>query len=171
MVVLEAPRHYVLNERNEPQAADDFIAWATFMGAAWSEGKLRVAETTLPRVWVSTVFLGVDYLAFARPPKLYETMVFFKNGEAVAQRRYETRAQAFVGHQDAVTRFETLHGATIALMALDSRDGRYWARRKARLRRQLNRAWKAGETRRVCADGHRLDEKLQGAVARREGRQ
>jgi hypothetical protein len=57
-----------------------------------------------PLVAVSTIFLGLNHRYFGDgPPLLFETMVF--GGELDKElERYETKAQALVGHDEMVAR-------------------------------------------------------------------
>lgn len=72
-----------------PCTFEEWLAW--MQTETWENGLRRVAETTVSpepnRVWVSTVFLGLDH-AFGRqgPPILFETMIF--GGE---HDQYQTR--------------------------------------------------------------------------------
>lgn len=109
---------YILNKQGEPVPCEDVVTWGRAMA-----GKRRVAywETSakrwedrislrdewrprrrVPRVAVSTVFLGLDHRFFGEgPPILYETMIFGgpNDGE---QRRYATRDEALAGHKRMV---------------------------------------------------------------------
>ena len=62
----------------------------------------RVAITTIPGVSeVSTVFLGLDHSFGTGPPILFETMIFCNNTDDDLhnwQHRYNTKAQAILGH-------------------------------------------------------------------------
>ena len=84
----------------------------------WAEARedkeqCRVAETTLPGYWISTVWLGLDY-GFGDDPKLiFETMVFpFNNtrdkvtdwGE-LDMDRYSTEEEAIAGHKAMVEKW------------------------------------------------------------------
>lgn len=63
-----------------------------------------IAMDRFPDDWlVSTVFLVLDHNWTPEgPPILYETMVFNSSGEAVAQQRYATAAEAIAGHDQLV---------------------------------------------------------------------
>jgi hypothetical protein len=71
----------------------------------------RVAEDWIDGVWVSTVFLGIDYAWNDAVPVLFETMVFLP-ADALpaladlddAQERYHTAAEARAGHARWVAR-------------------------------------------------------------------
>lgn len=67
------PWNYVLDERGEPQRCEDTLTWARWLESA----DRHVASTEVGRLWVSTVFLGIDHNFFDEgPPILWETMVF-----------------------------------------------------------------------------------------------
>jgi hypothetical protein len=62
----------------------------------------RVAATEVGEARVSTVFLGLDHNFFGSgPPLLYETLVFGGSMDS-EMRRYATRAEALVGHDEVV---------------------------------------------------------------------
>jgi hypothetical protein len=67
----------------------------------------RVAETTVGRLWVSTVWLGLDH-NWSPPgehhiPLIFETMIFPRwNRSDLYLDRYATEAQALAGHEVAV---------------------------------------------------------------------
>jgi len=82
----------------------DTLEWAKLMEDIKYR---RVAKTTLPnKLWVSTVWLGLDH-SFLRtgPPLIFETMVF-RNSESIDETRYSTWAQAKAGHIDMVHKWE-----------------------------------------------------------------
>jgi hypothetical protein len=62
----------------------------------------RVAATNVGKMWVSTVFLGLDHSWDPEgPPILFETMIF--NGPWNEwQERYATWDEAVAGHEEAV---------------------------------------------------------------------
>ena len=64
----------------------------------------RVAETTIGRLWVSTVWLGLDHSFGDGPPLIFETMVFVagEGGDDLDCRRYSTEAEALAGHEDVL---------------------------------------------------------------------
>ena len=54
-------------------------------------------------LWVSTVWLGIDYnYGPSGPPIIFETMVFEHDMTGVDCQRYATEAQALAGHQAIV---------------------------------------------------------------------
>lgn len=94
---------YILNADGEPEACEDVLTWAHWMGTADRHVAQDLDEGTGPddpkRIRVSTVFLGIDHDFFGSGiPVLWETMVFggLLDGE---QRRYQSRAEALRGHQ------------------------------------------------------------------------
>lgn len=67
------------------------------------EGHRRrvVEQTTVGDLWVSTVFLPLNHQYFHGPPKIFETMIFGKDGDE-DRWRYSTYKQAKRGHVHAV---------------------------------------------------------------------
>lgn len=67
--------NWILNDKREPVAEPDLLAWAKWFGDHNAERV--VARTEIGASRVSTVFLGLDH-NFARrgAPILWETMVF-----------------------------------------------------------------------------------------------
>lgn len=67
----------------------------------------RVAATTVGRIRVSTIWLGLDHgFAFAgepRVPVIFETMAFGpRSWSELESRRYATEAAALTGHEEVV---------------------------------------------------------------------
>ena len=67
----------------------------------------RVASTVLPDgKWVSTLWVGLNYLPGRGPPLIFETMVFpstdSSSGDDLACERYSTEKQALEGHKRLV---------------------------------------------------------------------
>lgn len=108
-------RHFILNEKREVVPVD-MMTWAQ-----WLDGPQRiVAQDTVGRFWVSTVFIGIDSdllgavmtgeygdgipLGFYRP-ELFETMVFRSEREKITlgdrevmikpATRYQTRSRSW----------------------------------------------------------------------------
>ena len=80
--------------------------WSRLMRA---EAYWRVDETTVGRYWVSTVWLGTNANAhFNAPPLIFETMIKTSHRDDDSgtfmdyQVRYETEAQAKIGHVAAI---------------------------------------------------------------------
>lgn len=97
---------YILDEDGNPKRERDDLKWAMwFEYSHRSKGKDNriLAQDHIGSVRVSTVFLGLDH-AFPPNPKkpvLWETMIF--GGEHDDwMRRYCTRAEAIIGHNEAV---------------------------------------------------------------------
>lgn len=86
---------WILDEDGEPQSVQDVHVWARWFNTA----NRRVAETTIGRRLVSTVFLGIDHSFGEGPPLLFETMVFGapSYNDQVCE-RYSTKADALAGH-------------------------------------------------------------------------
>lgn len=95
----ERPEFYVLVGRT-PIAVDRDMWAQNFENVE----KRVVALTTIGKVQVSTVFLGMDHNYFAKGPAiLFETMVFGGPLDSEMQ-RYATYAQAEAGHAEFVKR-------------------------------------------------------------------
>jgi hypothetical protein len=93
--------HYILNENGDPVECTDLLEWAR-----WFETKERiVSQNTIcevPRIWVSTVFLGLDHnFSDEGPPVLFETMIFIDKSVDHCW-RYATRIEALHGHAHAI---------------------------------------------------------------------
>ena len=87
---------YVLRDR-EPVKVDSVEQWAReFEKSDW-----KVAETKLPGVQVSTVFLGFGHAFAGGPPLLFETMIFGGKHDEY-QARYSTWEEAEKGHEIAL---------------------------------------------------------------------
>lgn len=75
----------------------------------WGElrerGDFRIAETTVGRYWVSTVWLGINHNYLGDPPLIFETMVFDRDRDDMLDQymeRYSTVQQAKQGHEHIV---------------------------------------------------------------------
>lgn len=73
----------------------------------------RVAVSSLHGLYVSTVWLGIDYGIFLNPPLIFETMIFREDERGEPQmsdelwcERYATEEQAREGHELAVIAVE-----------------------------------------------------------------
>lgn len=63
-----------------------------------------VKQTTIGKVLISTVWLGLDHNFLLKgPPMIFETMVF-KGSLDGEQERYETEEQAKTGHEEMIKR-------------------------------------------------------------------
>ena len=83
------------------------ITMATWAETAEDISRKRVAEATVGRLWVSTVWLGLDHGFGDGPPLIFETMIFAVDGEDVNWtveycERYSTEAATLAGHERAV---------------------------------------------------------------------
>lgn len=65
-------------------------------------GVVLLAHDIVGDVLVSTVFVGIDQNPLGDPPILFETIAFNKQGDAVAQHRCETLAEAHKLHKAVV---------------------------------------------------------------------
>ncbi len=109
-------RHWILDGTEvKPVSFKEWLQWMMDNVDNAPEGQdgRRVAETTFPEYWVSTVFLGLDHrFTSDGPPILFETMIFRtittheKRGEDFYQCRYSTWNEAVEGHNRIVRRIE-----------------------------------------------------------------
>lgn len=89
-------RRYILNG-HEPVECKDLIEWGMWL----NKSSLKVNDTVIGDVHISTVFLGLDHSFGGDVPILFETMVF--GGEHNDyQERYATWDEAERGHERAV---------------------------------------------------------------------
>lgn len=87
--------HYILIGQT-PVPCADLLEWARWFDTA----DRRVALTRLPwGAWVSTVFLGLDHGFGGEQPILYESMVFWPDGDAYEQTRCATWSEAERMHE------------------------------------------------------------------------
>lgn len=80
----------------------DFESWA---GLREDDTYRRVAETWIDDgIWVSTVWLGINY-SFTAPPLIFETMVFAAHLREIDHEvwRCSTESEARVMHQVALS--------------------------------------------------------------------
>ena len=90
---------YILDEHGHPQLEPDLMKWAE-----WFEHTDRhLRKDKLPGdIFVSTVFLGIDYnFGWKGPPLLWETMIFGGQHDQYVE-RYTSREDALEGHQRAL---------------------------------------------------------------------
>lgn len=94
--------YYILDEAGQPQQVTDVMTWGQWH--ADNRAAMRVDQTQVDGVEVSTVFLAIDHNFFGGPPLLYETMTFGEtdNGMDGHQWRYHTREAAQAGHDQVV---------------------------------------------------------------------
>ena len=93
---------YIL-DGHEPVPVD-LMTWARWFED--NRDKRRVAATDIfpGKLWVSTVFLGIDHGFGMGPPLLFETMVFDESGNDDDCERYTTWEEAEAGHAKIVAR-------------------------------------------------------------------
>jgi len=95
------PLNYVLDGDGQPVAEPDVIVWARWFEHAHTDGTRIIGhhhfEIDGTKVFVSTVFLGLDHGWGVGPPVLWETMIF-GGPHNDYQRRYTTRDGAEMGH-------------------------------------------------------------------------
>lgn len=96
----------ILNEKHEITQVT-MNQWAKWFAETTNR---RVAETSIPPYYISTVFLGIDH-GFWEKSLWFETMIFIhgKNKDILEdpsfqnyQERYETWEEALEGHEKAV---------------------------------------------------------------------
>lgn len=61
----------------------------------------RMAETTIDKAWVSTVWVGLDMGYTGDPPIIFETMIFGGDHDEFCE-RYATKEAALAGHDRVV---------------------------------------------------------------------
>jgi hypothetical protein len=95
-------RYWMLDDDGEPVAVDDVLVWGQWMQSA----DRHVLAEHVGRVWVSTVFLGLDHNhGAAGLPVLWETMIFGGVFDGY-QLRYRSRLDSLHGHLGAVLLLE-----------------------------------------------------------------
>jgi len=94
-----ATNYYILVGR-ETVNVDTVLAWAKW----FEEAQRHVSETRIGRIYISTVFLGLDHSLFDKGcPLLFETMVFQGPMDSEMD-RYSTYEEAEAGHKKMVKR-------------------------------------------------------------------
>lgn len=142
-------RGYTLGAGRVPLPCFDTIEWGEWMRA--NRAACRVAEDSTEHYRVSTVFLALDHNHWRDDdPILFETMVFFPDGEDGDMDRYRTWAEAAAGHERIRSMIERevrdAHALTLAALRtlLDAparptsrnvREGRYDFKQGGRHRR------------------------------------
>lgn len=76
---------------------DDLIEWATKLETM----EKQLALTVLDSGTVSTIFIGIDMNYSEQNPRVFETMIFYKDDCNVLN-RYQTWDEAMQGHAEAV---------------------------------------------------------------------
>jgi hypothetical protein len=96
---------YLLDDLNNPYPTDDMYAAEALLSDA---DKRRIDLTEMDigghKISISTVFLVMDH-SYGHVPTLYETMVFIDDNNAGISKftkRYSTREEAILGHQEIV---------------------------------------------------------------------
>jgi hypothetical protein len=99
---------YILDGDGNPQPEPDTLKWGMwFEHSHLSPGKDNriVRQDRIGKIFVSTVFLGIDDHAFRgdepHAPVLWETMIFGGDNDQY-QRRYSSREEAEAGHVTAL---------------------------------------------------------------------
>ena len=93
--------YYILNDADKPVPVENVTLWARLL-QNMPVGQRRVASNFVGDVRVSTVFLGIDHnFSLSGDPILWETMIF-GGPEDGFQRRYTSKADAIVGHAEAM---------------------------------------------------------------------
>lgn len=101
---------FILDVDGDPVRCLDVLAWAEWMwGSGGSDERRRIALDHVGSIDVSTVFLGIDHGFRGGGPVLFETMIFGGRLDGW-QRRYSTRAEALVGHAEAVALASAMGG-------------------------------------------------------------
>jgi len=86
---------YILKDKT-PVPCPDLMEWAEW----FEKGNRRVAQTTIGKLRVSTVFLGLDHSFDPKgPPLLFETMVFGDDDDGEICERCSTWEQAKKQHE------------------------------------------------------------------------
>ncbi len=90
---------YIMDAEGKAVPCADLLTWARWMER---RDNIVIKQTTVGRLEVSTVFLGLDHNHMRHgPPVLWETMVF-ADGEAHEaagfSQRYPSRVAASLGH-------------------------------------------------------------------------
>lgn len=127
------PLYYVLNAANEPEPCADVVEWGARMYRP-----ISIASAHIGRVFLSTVFIGIDHCFGDGPPVLWETMAFWREirGGELMQWRYRSHAAALQGHESAARLIAAAPPRDLAYTAIASRSGRYWQRRANWLHRR-----------------------------------
>jgi hypothetical protein len=102
---------YILDESGEqPVRCDDANEWADWY---WESDLRRVGKTFLGKIFISTIFLGIDHGLDHTHPVLWETMVFRIGDGGIdealeCERCNGNREQALALHASMVERMEAL---------------------------------------------------------------
>lgn len=74
-----------------------------------SDAAVRVASTLVGKVWVSTVWLGMNHSFTGGPPLIFETMSFGDDDSELWD-RYSTEPAALAGHDRVVAELAARYG-------------------------------------------------------------
>ncbi len=118
--VAETHQYTLAEDGMTPVPCPGVREWAEWMEAAKESGAFRVAEDDLGEVKVSTVFLGLNHGLIDRTPILWETMIFGGEHDGWLE-RYATKAEAIVGHEQALALVWNKAGKPDSVMALMER--------------------------------------------------
>lgn len=122
--------YYILDEANQLQPIDNIIEWSKwfdenqhkkFLNQTWiikkpyGKAKSRMAKkinkrrAIHPKIWVSTVFLGLDHNYFGGAPITFESMAFSDGdfGCDLEQARHYTWDEAMAGHVAMVNKVKS----------------------------------------------------------------
>jgi hypothetical protein len=94
---LPEPKTYVLDKSGNPVPEPDMTKFGAFLA---SEAKVVEQDILPDGTFVSTVFIGVDYLS---PPRLWQTVIL-GGLEDGYEERHTSRAAALRGHAGALAR-------------------------------------------------------------------
>jgi len=86
---------FYLLEGKDPVKCEDMKQWAMEIN-----NQRIVLQTYIGKVFVSTVFLGIDHSYDGSVPILFETMIF-RGKHDNYQKRYSTWDEAVKGHEEA----------------------------------------------------------------------
>lgn len=90
---------YVLDKYGKVKPEQDLLTWARWFETA---NRHLAKDRISAKVWVSTVFLGLDHsFGEGEEPVLWETMIFGGRHDQ-ATWRYRSQEEALKGHQRAV---------------------------------------------------------------------
>jgi hypothetical protein len=91
-------RHYyfILDADKQVQPVDSVFAWADFQDSPHR----YIAYRRRGKVFVSTIFMGLDHQYGSGPPLVFETMVFGGPADQY-QDRYSSYDDALLGHRRA----------------------------------------------------------------------
>ena len=102
---------YLLDDLNNPYPTDDMYAAEALLSDA-DKRRINLTEMDIEghKISISTVFLVMDH-SYGQIPTLYETMAFIDDNSAGLgkfTKRYSTREEALLGHQEIVDSIKQL---------------------------------------------------------------